>query len=308
MTSENSPALVVLAAGLGSRYGALKQIEPFGPNGETLMDYSIYDAHRAGFSRVVFIIRREMKAVFDRQVGQKYQDLLSVDYAYQEIHDLPDGYICPKNRDRPWGTGHAVWSARKILAGCSFAVINADDFYGPDTFSELIRAFSTRENEAGPLDCSMVGFLLRDTLSEHGTVSRGICKTNERRLLSSVEEWTEIKLFNQEISGKNSAGELSRLTGDEIVSMNVWAFPATIFPYLGIQFSAFLKTNSDSLSSEFYLPFAVDDWIGSRNAQVTIHSAKCSWLGVTYQEDKIKVKKQLNRLLEDGIYPACLLE
>ena len=306
MTSkESSPTLAVLAAGLGSRYGGLKQIEPFGPSGETLMDYSIYDAHRAGFSRVVFIIRREMKEAFDRKVGQKYQNLLEVEYAFQEINDLPEGFSSVGNRERPWGTGHAVWAARKELENCSFSVINADDYYGPDTFSELILTFSRSEKQYSALDCAMIGFRLRETLSEHGTVSRGICKT-DNGLLLSVEEWSEIGLVKHEIKGKNSINNTELLSGDEIVSMNVWAFPPTIFPHLENQFSTFLSEYRNSLKSEFYLPFAVDDWISSKNAQVKVYPAHCSWMGVTYQRDKEKVRDQLARFKKEGIYPDSL--
>ncbi len=306
MTSEeNSPTLVVLAAGLGSRYGGLKQIEPFGPNGETLMDYSIYDAHRAGFSRVVFIIRREMKEAFNRQVGQKYQNLLEVEYAYQEINDLPAGFSFTEKRERPWGTGHAVWAARKKLTNCSFAVINADDYYGPDTFSELILTFSRSEKQYSALDCAMIGFRLKETLSEHGTVSRGICKT-DNELLLSVEEWTEIGLVGHEIKGKNSINQFEFLSGEEIVSMNVWAFPPTIFPYLENQFSTFLSEPRNFLKSEFYLPFVVDDWIRARNAHVKVYPARCTWMGVTYQKDKPRVKDQLASFRKKGTYPDSL--
>ena len=237
MTSD-TPSLLVLAAGMGSRYGGLKQLDPVGPNGETLMDYSIYDARRAGFSRVVFLIRREMREAFEQKVGRKYQGILEVDYAYQDKDDLPGDFACPPERQKPWGTGHAVWAAREALQGSSFAVINADDFYGAETFTELMKAFSSQSSAEGMIECAMVGFRLSETLSEHGSVSRGICKTGNG-YLQSVEEWTEISGTDQ-VSGKNPTGEILPLTGEETTSMNVWAFPPHAFSPLGEGFSRFL--------------------------------------------------------------------
>ena len=192
---------------------------------------------RAGFTRVVFLIRREMRDLFEEQVGRKYQGILEVDYAYQDKDDLPGDFACPAGREKPWGTGHAVWAAREALQGVPFAVINADDFYGAETFIELMKAFSTEASADGLLDCAMVGFRLSDTLSEHGSVSRGICQTEEG-YLQSVEEWSEISGSDQ-VSGKNPAGEVMPLTGEEATSMNVWAFPPDAFSPLGEGFHAF---------------------------------------------------------------------
>ena len=303
MTSEQ-PSLLVLAAGMGSRYGGLKQLEPIGPNGETLMDYSIYDARKAGFQRVVFLIRRELQADFESQIGSKYAGLMEVAYAYQEKEDLPDGFTCPPEREKPWGTGHAVWAAREELKNCSFGVINADDYYGAETFSELIDTFS-RNPSGNTLSCAMVGFQLEQTLSEHGSVSRGICQTQDG-LLSTVEEWTGIS-GKELISGMNSLNQEFQLEGKEIVSMNVWAFPSNVFGLLEQSFEKFLSSIQDSQKSEFYLPSAVDEWIQEEKAEVLVRSARCSWIGVTYQEDKPRVIESVAQLVKDGKYPSPLL-
>ena len=305
MTSETTPSttLLVLAAGLGSRYGGLKQLEQLGPSGETLMDYSIYDAQQAGFSRVVFLIREEMREQFEEQVGSKYEGILEVDYAYQDKNDLPSGFDCPSERERPWGTGHAVWAARESLKFGPFAVINADDYYGSATFSELIRTFDRTDSDEGKLACSMVGFRLRETLSTHGTVSRGICVVSDD-YLNTVEEWT--KIGNSPLSGIDSSGKNGELTGEEIVSMNVWAFLPTVFPLLEQEFVRFLKEYPDSLTDEFYLPAAVDSWISGNLAKVSVRSASCKWMGVTYKDDKPAVIEALAKLVEDGHYPTPL--
>ena len=303
MTSDQ-PSLLVLAAGMGSRYGGLKQLDPVGPGGETLMDYSIYDAKRAGFSRVVFLIRREMREIFEEQVSRKYQGILEVDYAYQDKDDLPADFAYPEGREKPWGTGHAVWAAREALQGVPFAVINADDFYGAETFTELMKAFSSEPSSEVILECSMVGFRLSETLSEHGTVSRGICQTKDG-YLQSVEEWTEISGTDQ-VSGKNPAGDILSLTGEETTSMNVWAFPSDAFSPLGEGFSCFLESMPDPLTSEFYLPAAVDEWIREGTGRVSVRPASCSWMGVTYKEDKPRVEQMIGDLVGAGDYPDPL--
>ena len=303
MTS-NQPALLVLAAGMGSRYGGLKQLDPVGPNGETIMDYSIYDAHRAGFKRVVFLIREEIADIFSEQVGSKYKDFLEISYAFQEKNDLPDGYTCPVNREKPWGTGQAVWAARKVLTKSPFAVINADDFYGAETFQALYKQFSDSSNASNNLlNCSMVGFRLAETISVYGAVSRGICKT-EDGFLKNVEEWTGIQ--GHPILGTNSSGQEGELTGEELVSMNVWAFPCGVFELLEHSFVQFLESLSDPTKEEFYLPFAVDQWIKKGTAQVSVKEAKCRWMGVTYKEDKPRVQESIKKLVEDGLYTSPL--
>jgi len=306
MTSEsiNSPTLLVLAAGLGSRYGGLKQLEQIGPSGETLMDYSIHDAKNAGFSRVIFLIREEMREQFEAQVGSKYEGILEVNYAYQDKNDLPAGFTCPPERERPWGTGHAVWAARDALGDNSFAVINADDFYGAETFEVLIQSFQKMDQEEENNLFSMVGFRLSETLSEHGVVSRGICQESDG-YLESVEEWT--KIGGTPLVGLNSAGIEGNLKGSEIVSMNVWGFPPAAIELLEKEFIRFLeKKETEDLTSEFYLPAAVDAGIHNGEAKVLVYPASCSWMGVTYQEDKDRVIESIAGLVEQGKYQSPL--
>jgi NDP-sugar pyrophosphorylase family protein len=306
MTSEsiNSPTLLVLAAGLGSRYGGLKQLEQIGPAGETLMDYSIHDAKNAGFSRVIFLIREEMREQFEAQVGSKYEGILEVRYAYQDKNDLPAGFACPPERERPWGTGHAVWAARDALGDNSFAVINADDFYGAETFEVLIQSFQKMDQEEDNNLFSMVGFRLSETLSEHGVVSRGICQESDG-YLESVEEWT--KIGGTPLVGLNSTGIEGSLKGSEIVSMNVWGFPPAVIKLLEKEFIRFLeKKVTEDLTSEFYLPAAVDAGIHNGEAKVLVYPASCSWMGVTYQEDKDRVIESIAALVQKGNYPSPL--
>jgi len=310
MTSDSgSPSLLVLAAGMGSRYGGLKQVDPVGPNGETLMDYSLHDARVAGFSRVVFLIREEMQEVFDQQIASKYSNQIEVEFAYQRIDDLPAGYHPAVAREKPWGTGHAVWCAREALAGRNFAVINADDFYGRETFSALVQSInafpkSGLGNEA--IKGAIVGYRLQETLSPHGSVSRGICQLDQAGHLQSVEEWTGIHSSNGQIYGQNGRGQEQSFSGDEVVSMNVWAFPSEVFPALEDEMSQFLKNCTDPAKDEFYLPAAVDQWIRSGRAGFQANLATCQWMGVTYREDKPVVVEQIRNLIASGLYPTPL--
>lgn len=307
MTSENSqyPTLLVLAAGLGTRYGGLKQLEEIGPSGETLMDYSIHDACKAGFKRVVFLIREEMREQFVQQVGSKYDGILEVDYAYQDKNDLPAEFSCPLGRERPWGTGHAVWAARDALKDSFFAVINADDYYGAETFAVLMHSFKNMKDPSlGQKLFSMVGFRLSETLSEHGVVSRGICKESEG-YLESVEEWT--KIGGSPITGLNSNGEKGSLYGAEVVSMNVWGFPSSVLGLLEQEFFKFLsKLGEQDITSEFYLPAAVDATIRSGFSKVRVYPASCSWMGVTYKEDKPRVIETIAEMIGRGEYTTPL--
>jgi hypothetical protein len=308
ISEKNNPSLLVLAAGMGSRYGGLKQVDPVGPNGETLMDYSLHDAIKAGFSKVVFLIREEMHEVFHQQIGSKYEGKIDVEYAYQSINDLPEEVNFCGKREKPWGTGHAVWCARNNLAGSPFAVINADDFYGAATFQELITSisqFDHQEFNSGKIYGSIVGYYLNETLSDHGKVSRGICKINEN-LLSSVEEWSGIARSNNCIHGKDAKGNVCELSGDEIVSMNVWAFPPEVFSFLTSGIVDFFANSPDLSMDEFYLPAAVDNWISEGNALFQAGLAKCKWLGVTYREDKPVVAAAIAEMISKGEYPESL--
>jgi len=309
MTSDSStPSLLVLAAGMGSRYGGLKQVDPVGPSGETLMDYSLHDARKAGFSRVVFLIREEMHDIFARQIGSKYTDRMEIEYAYQATDDLPGGVQFSGHREKPWGTGHAVWCARNALKGRPFAVINADDFYGSATFSALMDAmlrFDPRESINGEIKGAIIGYRLEETLSAHGSVSRGICKITNGQL-HSVEEWSGICRTKNGIEGKDSSGISNQLSGNETVSMNVWAFPGSVFSALEDGIVGFFRNSSDLSTGEFYLPAAVDDWISSGRAVFQAGIASCKWMGVTYQEDKPVVAESIRKLILSGEYPDSL--
>ncbi len=292
------PALLVLAAGLGSRYGGLKQMEAVGPSGETLLDYAVYDAWRAGFRRVVFVIRRDFENVFLEKVGSRYVGKMTVDTVFQALDALPAGFEPPPGREKPWGTGHAVWCARHALRE-NFAVINADDFYGADAFKSLAD-FLARQPVEGPGSTSyaMVGHRLSATLSEAGTVSRGICAVGSDGLLTRITERTGI--------ARTDIGPGGPLQGDERVSMNCWGFTPSLFDPLDQAFRAFLQTNGRETRTEFYLPTAVSDMIAAGSATVRLLPTTAEWFGVTHREDKGRVQAALASLVAAGAYPAAL--
>jgi NDP-sugar pyrophosphorylase family protein len=304
-----SPTLLVLAAGMGSRYGGLKQIDPVGPSGETVLDYAVFDALRAGFGRVVFVIRREFEAVFREQVGAKYAGRVEVDYVFQALDALPEGFAVPAGREKPWGTGHAVWCAREAVNG-NFAVINADDFYGADSFRQLagfLTAAEARRDGAGaaPAEFAMVGFRLAKTLSEHGAVSRGVCVTANDGRLKSITERTGI------LAKEVGAGRI--FSGEEIVSMNCWGFTTDLFAGLDARFREFLETGraesgrkAPPTVGEFYLPAAVSEMLARGEAVVEVLPTESAWFGVTYREDKPRVVAAIAELVRAGAYPAKL--
>lgn len=301
--SAIKPTLLVLAAGMGSRYGSLKQVDKLGPSGETITDYSIYDAIRAGFGKVVFVIRKSIEADF-KEVFSKYNDKIEVDYAFQELDNIPAGISVPNERQKPWGTGHAVMvAADKINA--PFAVINADDFYGAQSFKVI--ADYLIANQASVKDTySMVGFVLENTLSEHGHVSRGVCQTNTSGHLTDVQERTQIQRIDGNIVFKDSDESWVPLTGKEIVSMNFWGFPVDVFSQLQRKFKAFIEKNHDNPKAEFYIPYAVNDLIKEREAHVKVLSTSDLWFGVTYKEDKETTINNIRDLVNKGIYPSNL--
>jgi hypothetical protein len=290
--------LLVLAAGMGSRYGGLKQVDPVGPGGETLLDYAVCDAIRAGFRRVVFLIRKDFEELFERQVAAKYRGRIEVDLIFQAADELPPGAPRPATeRVKPWGTGHAVWCARGAI-GAPFAVINADDFYGADSFRRLAGFLAQPGLGSGhPARYAMVGFRLDRTLSEHGSVSRGIARVEAGRLLG-LEERTGIAAAD--------VGPGRPLRGDEIVSMNCWGFSPGVFPALERRLVAFLAARADDPKSEFYLPAAVSDLIGAGEAVVEVLPADADWFGITYREDKPRVVQAISRLVQAGDYPSPL--
>lgn len=302
------PTLLVLAAGMGSRYGGLKQIDPVGPSGETVLDYAVFDAIRAGFGRVVFIIRRDFDEVFREQIGAKYAGRIAVDYVYQALDALPENHTVPAGREKPWGTGHAVWCAREAIHE-PFAVINADDFYGADSFAQLGTFLvqgslgfdpmsGHRPPAHAPAQFGMVGFKLRNTLSENGAVSRGISKVSDAGLLQSIEEHTGI------LATEVGAGK--KYSGDETASMNCWGFTPALFKGLDAQLREFLQTRGSELKSEFYLPAAVSTMIARHEAEVQLLPTTSEWFGVTYREDRASVQARIAALVASGAYPAKL--
>lgn len=286
-------SLVVLAAGMGSRYGGLKQIDPVGPSGETVLDYAVFDAQRAGFDRVVFIIRRDFEAVFREKIGARYAGRMAVDYVFQSLDALPPGFTPPAGREKPWGTGHAVWCAREAVRD-NFAVINADDFYGADSFAQL--AGFLRGARGG--EFAMVGFRLANTLSEHGTVARGICTAGAGGHLTSIVEQTSI--------AAGDVGPGKKYASDTIVSMNCWGFTPALFAGLDRQFREFLAAQGREMKAEFYLPAAVSALVARGEATVRVLPTESSWFGITYRDDKPRVEVAIAELVRAGKYPPRL--
>jgi NDP-sugar pyrophosphorylase family protein len=293
-----APTLLVLAAGMGSRYGGLKQIDPVGPSGETVLDYAVFDAQRAGFGRVVFVIRKDFEQLFREKIGARYAGRIAVDYVFQSLDALPAGFSVPPGREKPWGTGHAVWCARDVVRE-NFAVINADDFYGADSFNQLAAFLSANpKSKIENPKFAMVGFRLANTLSEHGAVSRGVSVADAAGELRSITEQTGI------LASEVGAGKKFR--GDELVSMNCWGFTPALFPALDAQLREFLAARGGEAKAEFYLPAAVSDQIARGSATVRVLPTASAWFGVTYREDKPRVTAAIGDLVSRGVYPASL--
>lgn len=300
------PTLLVLAAGMGSRYGGLKQMDPMGPNGETVLDYSVYDAIRAGFGRVVFIIREDFADAFREGVGSRFADKVQVDYVFQNLHDLPEDYDVPEGRTKPWGTAHAVRAARDTVKE-SFAVINADDFYGADAYLRAAEFLTHPRPERVRAHYAMVGYPLINTLSDHGDVNRGICATSEQDLLTTVEEYVNIEREADGIVRGNALdGTRREVSETSPVSMNFWAFSHCFFDFLEHEFIEFLKINGKLEKSECYIPTVVDALIRAGKADCTVLETSSHWFGVTYPDDKQHVVASIKRLIEAGDYPAVL--
>ena len=303
--------LLVLAAGMGSRYGGLKQIDPVGPSGETVLDYAVFDAWRAGFRRVVFVIRRDFEELFRAKIGGRYAGRMAVDYVFQSLEALPAGFTVPAGREKPWGTGHAVWCARDAVKE-NFAVINADDFYGADSFTQLARFLDSaivggalrpdsgekRSGHKAPPTFAMVGFTLANTLSEHGGVSRGVCAMGSDEMLRSIVEHTGIM--------PTEVGDGKKYSGTETVSMNCWGFTPALFAGLDTQFREFLAARGGDPKAEFYLPGAVSTMITRGEASVQVLPTTSAWFGVTYREDRPRVQAALATLVRAGQYPEKL--
>lgn len=295
------PELLIMAAGLGSRYGSLKQIEPIGPAGEAIIDYSVYDAIRAGFGKVVFVIKKEIEDDFRDNLLVRFKDRIETDYVFQELDMLPEGYSLPPGREKPWGTAHAILISEKAV-NSSFAAINADDFYGYEAFSSMC-GFLERISDPG--EYCMIGYKLKNTLSEHGTVSRGICDIDQDNYLKSIKELTKISRKNDQIVYFDEH-KAHPLPEDSTVSMNIWGFTPDIFRQIKKRFPAFLDGNINLPKAEYFIPELVDQLITENQARVKVLKCDASWFGITYKEDKEKAKRSILKKIENGEYPPRL--
>lgn len=297
-------ALVIMAAGIGSRYGAgIKQLAKVGPSGEIIIDYSIHDALKAGFNKIIFIIRKDIEEEFREVIGKRIERIVPVDYVYQEMNDLPEGYKTPEGRKKPWGTAQAVWAAREVI-DCPFAVINADDFYGAGSFKALHEYLTNEmsENEE-EYDYCMAGYILGNTLSESGTVARGVCSQNEDGYLRSVTETYKIGRKEGKVTGENGEGKERELDEKSLVSMNMWGLKPNIIKVLGEGFPKFLDSlKADDIKSEYLLPVVIDGLIQGGLAKVKVLPIEDKWYGVTYQEDRQYVADAIRRMVDDKVY------
>jgi UTP-glucose-1-phosphate uridylyltransferase len=302
----NKPTLVVMAAGMGSRYGGLKQIDPVGPSGEIIIDYSIFDAIKAGFGKVVFIIKEEMLADFKDIIGRRVEELVETSYVFQKIDKVPKGCDVPKDRIKPWGTGHAVMCCKNDV-NTPFLVINADDFYGSSTFKLMQNYLTTLEENSEVYEYSMVGFRLENTLTDHGHVARGVCEVDEAGYLKGIKERTQIKKFEDGAKYTDDGKAWVSISAGSTVSMNTWGFTPSIFEELEKKFSIFLEENKNNLlKAEYFLPSVVDSLISEGKAKVKVLTSEEQWYGVTYKEDKPIVKAAIIKLVNNGIYSENL--
>lgn len=295
------PTLLILAAGMGSRYGGLKQMDEIGPSGESIIDYSVYDAIRAGFGKVVFVIRHSFAEQFKARFEPRLKGRIEVEFVYQELDYLPKGFTVPDGREKPWGTGHAILMAKDAI-NTPFAIVNADDFYGREAYAQVAEFLN---NSTAATEYAMVGYALNNTLSEHGTVSRGVCQTDASGNLVSLVERTKIGLEGSNIFYYEGDSK-TQLTGNEPVSMNFWAFKPQYFDQLSSAFNTFLQERGTELKSEFYFNSVVDKLIKAGTITTKVINTPSKWFGVTYQEDKPMVKQSLTDLINQGAYPANL--
>lgn len=297
------PTLLILAAGLGSRYGGVKQMDKVGPSGESIIDYSIYDAIRAGFGKVVFVINKNIEKDFKEIFEPKLKGRIETAYVLQEIEKLPAAFVCPEERSKPWGTAHAILAAKDVIEE-PFAVINADDFYGAESYLTIKKFFD--QIQKGKLQFSMVGFNLEKTITDFGTVSRGVCTLDSEKNLIEVNERTNIQRKDGAIGYYSDDQEWNALVGDEIVSMNFWGFTPDLFKHLEEGFKNFLKDNIQKPKSEYYIPTIVTELIAKGLADFKVLESKDQWFGVTYQQDKPVVIESVKNLVESGLYPHQL--
>jgi len=296
----NKPTLLVLAAGMGSRYGGLKQIDPVGPDRETIIDYSIYDALRAGFGKLVFVIRHDIEAPFKQIIGARFEKRMAVEYVFQELDKLPPGFSVPPGRTKPWGTTQAILMAADVIHE-PFAAINADDFYGAASFRVLAEHL-----RSGSADYAMVGFILRNTLSEFGSVARGACRVGADGYLQGIAELTKIEKDGNDAKYTDAAGILHRLGGNETVSMNMWGFTPALFPQLREEFIAFLQKSGKDEKTECYIPLIVNNLTSTGRARCKVLRTPDAWFGVTYREDRPRVIESVRTLITRGEYPEKL--
>jgi len=292
---KNNLTLLVMAAGMGSRYGGLKQLDQIGPSGETIIDYSVYDAIEAGFNKIIFIIREVFEEQFKTQVADKYLNKIEVEFAYQDINDLPSGFSCPDGREKPWGTGHAILSANHLVHE-PFVVINGDDYYGKESF-KVISDYYFRGKE----QFCMVGFRLENTLSSFGAVTRGVCSVENKKLSSVVETGDLQKKGNIIYSDRDISFD-----GNELVSMNMWGFTPVLFHHLKEKFIDFLNLHGREVKSEFLIPSIINELIQDGDEKVHVLETNSSWFGVTYKSDKPIVEKKIQQLVSSGVYPSPL--
>ncbi len=295
------PTLLILAAGMGSRYGGLKQMDELGPHGESIIDYSVYDAIQSGFEKVVFVIRKDFAEAFKARFEPRLKGKIKTEYVYQDLKDLPKGYAVPEGREKPWGTGHAILMAKDVINE-PFAIINADDFYGREAYKQV---FDFVGDSSSANEYAMVGYALNNTLSEHGTVSRGVCEADTNGNLVNITERTKIGYEGEKIFFYEGEGK-TELTGQEAVSMNFWAFKPEYFEHLEKAFVQFLDEKGSEMKSEFYFNAVVDAMIKKEEASTKVIRTDSKWFGVTYQEDKPMVQDKLNQLITDGTYPEKL--
>ena len=306
----NKPVLVIMAAGMGSRYGGLKQIDPVGNHGQPILDYSIYDARRAGFETVVFVIKHEIEETFKAAIGDRIGKSIHVKYAFQELDDLPEGYAVPEGRVKPWGTCHAILAARKIVDG-PFAVINADDYYGPEAFQTIYDYLSQNPDRPDCYEFAMVGYLLGNTVTENGHVARGVCVEDENHFLQTVTERTHIEKDGADARFTEDGGQTwTPLAGDTIVSMNMWGLTRGFIDEAEARFPAFLDKAiaENPMKGEYFLPSVVSALIGEGKARVKVLKSTDRWYGVTYQADKPVVVAAIAEKTAAGLYPDNLWE
>lgn len=296
------PALIIMAAGMGSRFGGLKQVTPLGPSGELIIDYSIHDAIEAGFERVVFVIKHEIEDVFKEFIGNRIEKVIQTDYVFQELTELPEGYTVPEGRVKPYGTAHAVWCCRNVVKG-PFMVINSDDYYGKDCF-KLIYNFITKPVNDGIRHLCMAGYILENTLTENGSVSRGVCEIDENNKIIGIAERTKIEIRDgKPMYTEDDGNSWTELDRNSYVSMNCWGYPAGIFDMFDKELRVFLNgLNENPMKGEFYLPVMADKMTKEGIADITVLPVSDKWFGVTYAEDKPKVMAALKDLADKGVY------